>query len=89
MSDKKISHMAVELRNQSDEFTGRDSVDDVVEHLLEERLTQLREGREKATEKQEELRDSLGIGSDESAENTSGSSEAEAKRQELRERYGK
>lgn len=91
MSNQKIVHKAIELRNESDEFDGTDSPDDVVEHLLEERLTELREGRQKAEEKREELRDSLGIGPDESAENTSGSSEteAEAKRKELREKYGK
>lgn len=88
MSNQEIVHKAVELRNKSEEFDGTDSPDDVVESLLEERLSELRESREKVEEKREELRDKWGLQDDTDAESTS-ETEAEAKRNELREKYGK
>lgn len=85
MSNQEIVKKAVELRNKSSEFSGRASPDDIVEVLLEERLSELREADEKADEKQEELRAKWGLQSSEEASGGT-QSEAEAKREELRER---
>ena len=84
MSDKRIVSMAVELRNASDDFTGRESPDDVVEKVLEKRLATLTEEGRKASEKQAELRAKFGLddGDGEEAE----LSEAEQRQNDVRDR---
>jgi len=84
MSDRRIVELAVEVRNQSDEFSGTASPDDVVEHLLEQRLSELNGEAQKAAEKQSELRQKMGVGSDDGEE--AELSEAQKRQNDVRER---
>jgi hypothetical protein len=85
MTDKRITEMAIELRNKDERFTGRDSVDDVVEKLLEGRLSELREVGERVEEKRAALRSRMGIPSEEEV-SEGPENDAVAKQEELRER---
>lgn len=85
MSNDRIVRLAQEVNRYSNEEYG--TVDEVVEAVLEERVSSLSESEEAVEEKQAELRSKFGIddGDSEEAELT----EAESKQQELRERFNR
>ncbi|QPV61223.1 hypothetical protein I7X12_10600 [Halosimplex litoreum] len=83
MSNERIVRLAQEVNRHTNEEYG--TVDEVVEAVLEERVDSLSESEEAIEEKQAELKEKFGVGSDdgEAAE----LSEAEKKQEELKERF--